>query len=786
MKNHLIRFLTAIILILSNYTGYTQGLVINEIVSNNKNGFTSLDQNHYDWIELFNNSSNNINLLNYSLSDDNENFKKWLFPEVIVPPNGYILVYASGQKNLLNSELHANFKIKKSGEPLYLSDANGVLISSMSAVELGADQSYSRVPDGSSSTFSILNTPTPPLSAINNSSITASLGSGYYEKDTMLNLTCSDNSHEIYYTLNGAIPSTEGLKYEGFISLAIDNFGSNDISLIPTTPLEGPSPLPNHVWKTPKNVNKAHVVRFAAFKDGVIKSQIYNSTFFINPQKSERYTLPVISLITDSINLFDYEKGIYIPGKRFDEEGFNWWPIGNYLNRGRDWEKVAHLSYFDTKGNIGFKTKVGIRMKGGGSTSNPQKSLNLYFREEYGLKKLEYPVFKNSENTNFKRLAFRNSGNDFLKTHFKDAMLQSVFKQFNLDIQEYSPSVLFINGEYWGIHIIREKFDKYYFKYKFGIDEDNVNILGVCGKVEEGDNEDYMLLTNYFASNDISDAEHYEFIKGKLDIENFIDYHIAEIYYANYDWPCNNYKIWKTNDANSKWRHLIYDLDLSFAYDARSSFYTPSLLHAAKEENGWPHCSCSNLMFRSLLENEEFQKEFITRFVYHLENAFKPSNIQDSINHFKALLHPEMKEHIDRWGYPKSMDDWYNKIEPLNEFALNRSCYMKEHLMDFFEVNNLNFDCEAYNINATSWRKIKLSPNPNDGNFQLTNNNLGDLTGFITVTDMAGKIILREENFTIKGFTRKLISIPNLSKGAYILSIRGKNVSEARRFIVSK
>ena len=67
-----------------------------------------------------------------------------------------------------------------------------------------------------------------------------------------------------------------------------------------------------------------------------------------------------------------------------------------------------------------------------------------------------------------------------------------------------------------------------------------MNILGICGKVEEGDNEDYKLLTNYFASNDISDAEHYEFIKGKLDIENFIDYHIAEIYYANYDWPCNN------------------------------------------------------------------------------------------------------------------------------------------------------------------------------------------------------------------------------------------------------
>ena len=106
--------------------------------------------------------------------------------------------------------------------------------------------------------------------------------------------------------------------------------------------------------------------------------------------------------------------------------------------------------------------------------------------------------------------------------------------------------------------------------------------------------------------------------------------------------------------------------------------------------------------------------------------------------------------------------------------------------MDFFEVNNLNFDCVISNLNTISWRKIKLSPNPNDGNFQLTNNNLGDLTGFITVTDMTGKIIYKEENFTMNGFTRKLINIPNLSKGAYILSIRGKNVSEAKRFIVSK
>lgn len=785
MKNTFIKVLTVILLILGSYNGYAQGLVLNEIVSSNENGLTSLDGDHHDWIELFNNSSEDINLLNYSLSDDNEDYQKWFFSEVIIPANGYVLVFASGQENILNSELHANFKIKKSGESLFLSDPNGLLISSINAIELEEDQSYSRVPDGAS-IFAISNTPTPPFNAMRNSSITSSLSSGYYGSDTILSLICSDVSHDIYYTLNGASPSVESLKYDGDITLTTDDFGSNDISLVPTTPLEGPWPLPTHIWKTPKNVNKAHVIRFAAFKDGVMKSQIYNSTFFIGPEKSERYTMPVISLVTDSINLFGYETGIYIPGKRFDEEGFNWWPIGNYHNRGRAWERVAHLSYFDTKGDVGFETKVGIRMKGQGSTSNPQKSLNIYLRDEYELKKIEYPIFKYSKNNKFKRLAFRNSGNDFLKTHFKDAMLQNVLRQFNLDIQESSPSILFMNGEYWGIHNIREKFDKYYFKYKFDIKEDNINILGICGTVEEGNNDDYNLLITYFRNNNISESEHYEFVKEKIDIENFIDFQIAEIYYANYDWPCNNSKMWKTNDVGSKWRHLIYDLDLSFAYKESSSFDTPSLEHASSEGSGWPHCPCSNLMFRSLLENEEFKTEFINRFIHHLQNAFQPTNILDSIKYFTTMLEPEMEEHIDRWSYPSSMSNWYKNIEELNEFALNRSCFMEEHLLDFFDLENLDFNCLLSPKMFISLQKVTIYPNPNGGNFQLTNNNLDTLVGFLTITDMVGKIVYNEADFAMTSFAKKSINIPNLSEGSYVLSIVGKDISGGKKFIITK
>ena len=88
--------------------------------------------------------------------------------------------------------------------------------------------------------------------------------------------------------------------------------------------------------------------------------------------------------------------------------------------------------------------------------------------------------------------------------------------------------------------------------------------------------------------------------ENEIDIENFIDFIISEIYYANSDWPCNNYKMWKTNDENSKWRFLIYDLDLSFGYNANSIYNTASIEHATYVSDGWPHCECSNILFRQM------------------------------------------------------------------------------------------------------------------------------------------------------------------------------------------
>ena len=73
-----------------------QDVRLNEIVSSNSI-FYDEDGDTPDWIELFNSGPDDINLNDWSLSDNRNNLNKWVFPEVIIPSNDYLLIWASGK-----------------------------------------------------------------------------------------------------------------------------------------------------------------------------------------------------------------------------------------------------------------------------------------------------------------------------------------------------------------------------------------------------------------------------------------------------------------------------------------------------------------------------------------------------------------------------------------------------------------------------------------------------------------------------------------------------------------
>ena len=760
---------------------FSQEIVINEFCASNNSLISDSNGEYSDWIELFNKSNLDINLENYSLSDDETEPRKWLFPNIIIPVNGYILVFASGENLTIGNELHTNFKIKESGETLILSDHLSNTIDISTPINLTSDHSYARISDGNTN-WKISNKPTPGTSNIFFGDIISSHPSGFYDEKFLLTLTASNPNQKIYFTLNGSLPTTKSLLYTQ--PILIDERPDDDFSFssIPTTPLAGNPVLDNFIWKAPKQVQTTNVIRFAAFENEEIQSPVFTKTYFIGNDFENRYEFPVVNITTDSSNLFGFEDGIYLPAKRFEENGFIYYPEGNYLNEGRDWERDAHISFFDKNKNLGFEEDIGIRMHGNGSASFPQKSFKIYFREEYGLNELDYPIFENSDNKKYKRLLFRNGGNDFLETHFKDALLQNIIGELDIDLQAFQPSIVFINGEYWGIHNIREKYDRFHFQYNYGIDKEAVNVLKVDGRVEEGDNEDYLELIDFVNQNDLSITSNFDYVKNRIDISNLIDFQIAEIYFANYDWPCNNFKIWKGNEPNSKWRYAIYDLDYTFGYDERSNFNVNSIEHATSEADSWPHCLISNAIFINLLKNESFKNQFIDQFYSCLKNTFRTTRIIDKIDNFQSLYQSEIQEHIDRWNYPKDLNAWKDQIQKLKEFATERPCYMTDHLVSFFNLTDFDFNCKEVEIEGS----LTIYPNPSIGSFTISNKTFEKLENAdLKIFNFNGQIVLSKNNISLDKNKKIEINANQLPFGVYFLILKNELQSIEERFIIS-
>lgn len=769
----------ALLLVISGASA--QNIIINEFMSSNDNTIADMDGEYSDWIEIYNNTDFLINLENYSITDDLNEAEKWIFPSVEIASHDFLLIFASGKDIHDITELHTNFKIKQSGEELAIYNPNGETVSLIDSVPVPTDLSYGCIPNGSSEMF-VLNMPSPNASNISNELITFSHPTGFYSEEFLLTLTPHNSNHEIHYTLNGKIPSIESPLYSSPLLIENNSASPNNFSNIPTTPLEGPPALDEYVWEEPNNVYKANTIRFASFYNGIIKSQVYSKTYFIDPEIQDRYSFPILSIITDSLNLFQYDTGIYIPGITYELEGFTWIPKGNYHKRGIEWERDIHISFLESNGTLGFETDAGMRMRGYASTIYPQKSFGVYFRNEYGAKNIEYPIFLDADTNKYKRLILRNSGQDFLKTHFRDAVLQEILKPMDLELQNFRPSIVFINGEYWGIHGIRQKYDEDYFRYNFDIDEDSIHILDWMGDAEEGNNTEYLELLDYLENNDLSLSENYDYAKGKIDISNFIDFQIAEIYYANYDWPCNNYKIWKPFDEDSKWRFLIYDLDFSFGHNWQSSYTRNFMLHATNEDDAWPHCPISNLIFRKLLDNDEFSQQFINQFAYHLNNTFEYHLVIDKIEEFKNLLLPEINEHIDRWNYPQE-ETWLDEINIMTDFARRRPCEMEDDIIAYFDLEEFEFECtpiqvdEIQNNNAFS-----VFPNPSNGMIKIVPKNENQSNGTYTIRNIHGQIMH-------KGLIQKSslnIDLSGFPDGFYLINIDSFDKHYISKIVISK
>ena len=608
--------------------------------------------------------------------------------------------------------------------------------------------------------------------------------SGYYSEPIKIEFSGLSEDDLLYYTLDGSNPSTKGVRYNGSIKIK----GYRDFNIqsnTPTTPLTGPDRLNSFIWKEPRGKQEqVQVIRYQSYRDGEPTSDVYTNTYIIENRHGS-FTYPIISLVADPKDLFGHERGVLIPGRSFEKNGWksDYWPTGNYSIEGKKGEREAVIEYFNNSGGSEFKSKVGIRVHGNSTASFPQKSIRVYFDEEYGSDKLEYKFFPESDTKYFKRLILRNAGNDFLKARMRDVLAQHYFGLAGLEIQRFKPVIAFINGEYWGVYYLRERQDQYYLKYNFDLPKDEIEMYGTCNVQDYGDKGYAAKLKEYLEDNDIAKDKVYATVSKMIDLDNFMDYYILQTFFGNYDWPGNNLESWRTEEDQSKLRFLVKDLDNSMEYDNSFGVNYNFFEHASvKGSENYYNPDCSTFLFRTLLRNEAFKTEFISRYIFHLNNLLSVRKMIEKIDDLKALFEPEMQRHINRWGYPESVNVWKNEVHLIKEFVRQRHCVVKDHLIDFFRLDDIAYDCRESSELLDN--DDYTFPNPSSGLFNIYSKEISEGDYFeVWVKDLTGRTISGLGVYANK-FNQLRIDLRSCVKNSTMCFIEVKGVTLNKTFKV--
>lgn len=538
-------------------------VVINEFLASNGNGLADEDGDRPDWIELRNRTGSPVALGGWALTDDAQNLKKWVFPAVTIPANGFLVVFASGKNRPGAARPHTNFSLNADGEYLALLDGDGQVMTEFSPAFPKQERDVSYGYDAAVANLFYFTTPTPGL---NNSGgfqgfvadTRFSQNRGFFEEPFSVEITTTTPGATIRYTTDGTAPTaTTGVVYTGPLNISgttvlraaafrtgwqPSNVDTQTYLFLDDVIKQSPTGAPPPGWPSSWGSNS---------RDYGMDPDIVNSAAYRNTIKQDLKTLPSFSVVMRLGDMFDSSTGIYAnPGQD-----------------GRAWERPCSLELIHPDGKEGFQINSGIRIRGGfsRSTSNPKHALRFFFRSEYGASKLRHPLFGDKGVAEFDNIDLRTFQNyswsfqgDANGTFMRDQVNRDAQLAMGHQGERGDYYHLYINGQYWGIYNTCERPEASYATYYYGGETADYDVI----KVEAGPytinatdgnmtawNTLYSLARTGFASN-----ENYFKVLGQnpdgtpnpaypvyIDPVNLIDYMLVIFYGGNLDAPISNF-----------------------------------------------------------------------------------------------------------------------------------------------------------------------------------------------------------------------------------------------------
>lgn len=635
------------IFLFSAFSGANAQVVINELCASKQNVHPDRYNEYDDWVEFYNASDTTVNIAGWYLSDKIDNPTATQidtrFTGFMELTPGAFLVFHCDKGSRQLGAFHLNLKLSSGGESLYLFNQDTVLVDSITFPRQPNYISYGRLGDDVDD-WGYFTVPTPNskngigyLGFCNTPQV--SVPGGIYNQSQTISISC-DKSDQLWYTLDGTVPNPDN-----------------------GTP-----------YTTKLVIDTTTVLRVIALHDGELPSEVVTHTYFIGYEPN----LPVFSLATDHIDLIT-----------------NTDPTANVYD-----EKPIHVEFYEQDGTHGFSADMGFKLVGKAIRNYPQKSMAFKARGGYGTGLIEYPLFAPQKDIPaFEDFILRNSGNDNSRTLMRDGFMQTLMVgHSNVDGQAYQPCIVFVNGQYWGIHNLREKISGAFVAQNHPETGQDIDLFEWGSQPIQGTMDNLTAFDAFVAETDFSLAENYDSLCQLMDMANFIDYQIAEIYYGNTDWPMANMKFWRPRADTGKWRWIIFDVDLAYDLNKKNC---PGHHNTVDYALGINNCHLDHLtsslekstvLLQKLVKNEQFLHRFINRFCDLLNTTLSSESALETLDSLVALLEPEMPNHIERWGTQKgikSMGNWQAEIDHLRTFAEQRPDTLRQFLALAFDIGEV-------------------------------------------------------------------------------------------------
>ncbi|MFN0031705.1 MAG: lamin tail domain-containing protein [Flavobacteriales bacterium] len=544
---------------------------------------------------------------------------------------------------------HSNFGISGSGETVYLFDPNQEQVDSITLSLQSVDTSIGSYNDGNG-VNTMFQSPTP--TATNNNSEPAegyadepvfSLSSGFYNTPISVTITNPNGPEsQVYYTLDSSDPTTESTLYTG-----------QTISAFQST-----------------------VLRARAFEPNKIPSTTAVATYFFNVN----HITPILSVVTDNNNLYG--------------------PNGNFDNPLNDWLKSAYMEYFDSIPThpLLFSQSCGMIQDGGwgGSRTQPQRSFRLKLTDGVlGEDPIEYEIIPYLPDRDvYSDFYLRNGSNQYLTLPYKDAaQVKMMAGETNNYYSAWRPISVYVNGQYFGLYELREKFNTEKFKIEDNATESTVEILSISAfygfvfRAVRGDVDHYWEDYDAYWQIDTQDENYWELTDQYFDLKYYTDYIIGETWMGNVDWPGNNIKIYRSDATDYRWRFCLIDLELSLQPNSWTDCYSDHIDYMLGQGTGNPFIA----MWNRGLQNEQYKNYFINRYADLMNTTYATSKLLEIENGFFNQTVVEMANEYQRWGDPWNVPGWLNSFNDnhlifQSELAC-RSEQVRNHVVDNFDLD---------------------------------------------------------------------------------------------------